>query len=61
MTAFSAKVDEHHQWFNTPPPGRLSDGFGMRTNEFYRAYGPLTGKTRTGTLHLDADGVEVLQ
>ncbi|MDX6462049.1 MAG: beta-galactosidase [Acidobacteriaceae bacterium] len=36
MTAFSAKVDEHGQWFNTPLPGRLSDVFGIRTEEFYR-------------------------
>jgi beta-galactosidase len=36
MTAFSAKVDEHGQWFGTPLPGRLSDVFGIRTAEFYR-------------------------
>lgn len=36
MTAFSAKVDEHSQWFDTPLPGRLSDVFGLRTSEFYR-------------------------
>jgi beta-galactosidase len=36
MTAFSAKVDEHNQWFNTPLPGRLSDVFGIRTSQFYR-------------------------
>jgi beta-galactosidase len=36
MTAFSAKLDEHGQWFNTPLPGRLSDVFGIRTEEFYR-------------------------
>jgi beta-galactosidase len=35
MTAFSAKVDETNQWFDTPLPGRLSDVFGLRTNEFY--------------------------
>jgi len=35
MTAFSAKVDEHGQWFDTPLPGRLSDVFGLRTAEFY--------------------------
>jgi len=35
MTAFSAKVDEHGQWFNTPLPGRLSDVFGLRTAQFY--------------------------
>jgi beta-galactosidase len=36
MTAMSAKVDEHSQWFDTPLPGRLSDVFGLRTAEFYR-------------------------
>jgi beta-galactosidase len=35
MTAFSAKVDEHGNWFNTPLPGRLSDVFGIRTSAFY--------------------------
>ena len=30
MTAFSAKVDEHGQWFNTSLPGRLSDVFGCK-------------------------------
>jgi beta-galactosidase len=36
MTAFSAKVDENDQWFDTPLPGRLSDVFGLRTSQFYR-------------------------
>jgi beta-galactosidase len=40
MTAFSAKVDEHNQWFNTPLPGRLSDVFGIRTSQFYRPATP---------------------
>ncbi len=35
MTAFSAKVNEHGQWFDTPLPGRLSDVFGLKTNAFY--------------------------
>jgi beta-galactosidase len=35
MTAFSAKVDEHGQWFDTRLPGRLSDVFGLKTNAFY--------------------------
>src|SRR6185437_16602358 len=35
MTAYSAKVDEHGNWFDTPLPGRLSDVFGLRTNAFY--------------------------
>lgn len=37
MTAFSAKVDEHGQWFDTPLPGRLSEVFGLKTNAFYDA------------------------
>jgi beta-galactosidase len=51
MTAFSAKVDETGQWFDTPLPGRLSDVFGLRTSEFYNAEAPLDvgfdGKTVT--------------
>jgi beta-galactosidase len=35
MTAYSAKVDEHGKWFDTPLPGRLSDVFGLRTAQFY--------------------------
>jgi beta-galactosidase len=42
MTALSAKVDEHAQWFETPLPGRLSDVFGLRTNEFYEVASALT-------------------
>jgi beta-galactosidase len=49
MTAMSAKVDENSQWFDTPMPGRLSDVFGLRTEEFYRPSTPpefdLNGKT----------------
>jgi beta-galactosidase len=37
MTAFSAKVDEHGQWLDTPLPGRLSDVFGLKTNALYDA------------------------
>jgi beta-galactosidase len=40
MTAMSAKVDENSQWFDTPQPGRLSDVFGIRTEEFYRPKTP---------------------
>ena len=40
MTAFSAKVDEHSLWFDTPLPGRLSDVFGLRTSQFYRGSTP---------------------
>ena len=41
MTAFSAKVSETGQWFNTALPGRLSDVFGLRTSEFYKSAEPL--------------------
>ena len=54
MTAFSAKVDEHSQWFNTPLPGRLSDVFGLRTSQFYRPAVPpeisFGGKTLLGSI-----------
>jgi beta-galactosidase len=61
MTAFSAKVDEHNQWFNTPLPGRLSDVFGMRTNEFYRSYGPLIGKLGDTDIKSTINFYEVLE
>jgi beta-galactosidase len=51
MTAFSAKVDEHGQWFDTPLPGRLSDVFGLKTNAFYRVGSPLK-------FDLDGDSIE---
>jgi len=41
MTAFSAKINEHGQWFETPLPGRLTDVFGLKTNAFYRTEAPL--------------------
>lgn len=54
MTALSAKVDEHSQWFDTSLPGRLSDVFGIRTAEFYqpesRPQLDLSGRTRTAEL-----------
>jgi beta-galactosidase len=36
MTGYSAKEDEHAQWFETTLPGRLNDVFGLRTAAFYR-------------------------
>ena len=54
MTAFSAKVDERGQWFNTPLPGRLSDVFGLKTNAFYDASVlsfPLDGHTIDTPVH----------
>lgn len=53
MTGYSAKVDETGKWFETPLPGRLTDVFGVRTNEFYRSDAPLrftfVGEERTGS------------
>ncbi|MCW3849526.1 beta-galactosidase [Sphingomonas sp. LB-2] len=53
MTGYSAKADETGKWFETPLPGRLSDVFGLRTNEFYRSDQPLKfrfgGEVLTGT------------
>jgi beta-galactosidase len=54
MTAFSAKVDETSQWFDTPLPGRLNDVFGIRTSEFYRPSAPpemsLNGQIEKATI-----------
>ena len=36
MTAYSAKVNEHNQVFDTPQPGMLEDVFGIRANGFER-------------------------
>jgi beta-galactosidase len=52
MTAFSAKVDEHGQWFNSPLPGRLSDVFGLKTNAFYDIPAALK-------LQLGGDSIEI--
>ncbi len=53
MTGYSAKVDETGKWFETPLPGRLTDVFGVRTNEFYSAEQPLKimfdGKEQIGS------------
>ncbi|KAA6460932.1 beta-galactosidase [Acidobacteria bacterium AB60] len=49
MTAYSAKVDEHALWFDTPLPGRLSDVFGLKTNAFYDV----------GSLNFELDGRSV--
>ena len=54
MTALSAKVDEHGQWFDIPLPGRLSDVFGFKTNAFYDAPAlsfELDGKTIETNIH----------
>jgi beta-galactosidase len=61
MTAFSAKVDEHSQWFDTPMPGRLSDVFGIRTSEFYRASVPPEVSFEGRSLRAALDFYEVLE
>ena len=54
MTAISAKLDETNQWFDTPMPGRLSDVFGIRTEEFYRPNTPpemsVNGRTEKASI-----------
>jgi beta-galactosidase len=52
MTAYSAKVNENNQWYDTPLPGRLTDVFGLRTNEFYNAS---TLMTRIGAEEVKGD------
>lgn len=61
MTAFSDKVNENNQWFNTPLPGRLSDVFGLKTNEFYRSYSPLVGKIGDSAFSTTINFYEVLE
>lgn len=61
MTAQSAKVDEHNQWFDTPLPGRLSDVFGLKTNEFYRQDGPLKGQIGDAAFSTGNGFYEVLE
>lgn len=61
MTAFSDKVNENNQWFNTPLPGRLSDVFGLKTNEFYRSYSPLAGKIGDSAFSTTINFYEVLE
>lgn len=61
MTGYSAKADEHSQWFETPLPGRLSDIFGLRTNAFYRSAKPLEVMLDGKALTLTDNYYEVLQ
>ena len=61
MTAFSAKVDEHGQWFDTPLPGRLSDVFGLKTNAFYQVESPLKFELDGAAVDSDAHHYEVLE
>jgi beta-galactosidase len=61
MTAFSAKVDEHGQWFDTPLPGRLSDVFGLKTNAFYQAESALKFELDGNSADTGARYYEVLE
>ena len=61
MTAFSAKVDEHGNWFNTPLPGLLSDVFGLRTSAFYRVPSPLEFDLNGQSVDTGVREYEVLQ
>ena len=61
MTAFSAKVDEHGQWFQTPLPGRLSDVFGLKTNAFYDADRELKFDLDGATVDAGVHRYEVLE
>lgn len=60
MTAYSAKVNEHNQWFDTSLPGRLTDVFGLRTNEFYNT-GEVTTKIDGKEIKGDIGFYEVLE
>ena len=60
MTAFSAKVDEHGQWFSTPLPGLLSDVFGLKTNAFYDVEPALQFALDGETVDTGVDRYEVL-
>jgi len=61
MTAFSAKVDEHGQWFDTPLPGRLSDVFGLKTNAFYDIPATLSFSLDGNTIDTKVHRYEVLE
>jgi beta-galactosidase len=61
MTAWSAKVDEHAQWFETPLPGRLNDVFGLKTNEFYEVDSPLTFELDGASIASGVRWYEVLE
>ena len=60
MTAYSAKVNEHNQWYDTPLPGGLTDVFGLRTSEFYDA-GTLAVKFGADEVRCDPGYYELLE
>jgi beta-galactosidase len=61
MTAYSAKLDEHGLWFETPLPGRLSDVFGMKTNAFYLNETPLKFALNGVSIDAGSEFYEVLE
>jgi len=61
MTAFSAKVDDHGKWFDTPLPGLLSDVFGLKTNAFYSARQSLMFDLGGRTIDTGVTRYEVLE
>ena len=61
MTAFSAKVDEDGNWFDTPLPGRLSDVFGLKVNAFYETPAPISYTLDGKSYQTDARFYEVLE
>src|SRR5450631_2381157 len=61
MTAWSAKVDEHAQWFETPLPGRLNDVLGLKTNEFYEVDSPLAFELDGASIASGVRWYEVLE
>jgi len=61
MTAFSAKVDEHGQWFETPLPGLLSDVFGLKTNAFYDVQSALRFEMDGDSIDTGVHRYEVLE
>jgi beta-galactosidase len=61
MTAFSSKVNETAQWYDTPLPGRLADVFGLKTKEFYQRDAPLTGSIGGAEFKTSIHFYEVLE
>ncbi len=61
MTALSAKVDEHGEWFDTPLPGLLSDVFGLKTNAFYDLPAPLKFQLDGASIETTVHRYEVLE
>jgi beta-galactosidase len=61
MTGYSAKVDEHNLWFDTPLPGLLSDVFGIKTNAFYQSASPLQFELSGHTVNTGLHFYEVLE